>query len=142
MDYRFYEELIDVKGSKKNVCKTKIYINTKRLKEILRENNVSIDKWAKLSGYKTSTLNSYLSGQQFSLHTAIKMFKNLCEDWELLLSSVEISHYEACYRPDRDEYYNRNFSKDKLFTRMYLSKLNKEQQKKSYQRFFLTTQLD
>lgn len=127
MDYRFYEELIEVKECRKSIYKTKIYINTKKLKKILRENNVSIEKWAKACGYKSTTLNSYLSGKQFSLITAIKMFKNLCEDWELLLSSVEISHYEACYSPDRDEYYNRNFSKDKLFTRMYLSKLNEEQ---------------
>lgn len=130
MDYRFYEEVKEVNEYCGRISRDWVFFDKKRLKEILKRNHISIYKWATYSGYSVSTLNSYIASGRVSLVSAIKMFRYLCEDWELLLSSIELSQYEACYRPDDPEHSERFHSKDKPFTRLYLNKSKKVNNKK------------
>ena len=128
MDYRFYEEVKEVNEYCGKISRDWVFFDKRRLRGILRRNGISVYKWAKYSGYSISTLNSYLSSGRVSLVSAIKMFSCLCEDWELLLSSIELSQYEVCYDPTRHEYSENSFSKDKPFTRLYLNKSKKNEQ--------------
>lgn len=132
MDYRFYEELIEKTSygeSEKSLYKTRVNFDVKKLKSIIKKNNISMSKWATAAGYKECTLYNYASSGYVSLNTAINMFRHLCEDWELLLSSIELSKYERWYNPDRPED-SEKYSKDKPFTRLYLNKIKKENEQK------------
>lgn len=129
MKYKFYENLIEEKYQDKdlNLSRTYIFFDKKRLKEILKINGISICKWAGNAGYKESTLLSYLSSGRVSFLTAIKIFRGLCENWEELLCSIELSQYKVCFDLERPDFSERFYDKDKPFTRRYLNYIANEE---------------